>query len=284
MAFIGLIYGMWVLFSPLNFLLIGRLGVFPGVTGLLVNTVLFIPFGYYLVRKWLRTMQKRKSGPAAGIDVVEPGRGAPEPGDEWGLATRPYTKKETPRILGSKSDIREPPLGIDDGFFVKMPDLDTGEELFDTRELRSRAMTRSKVASGGWIRKRASSRGSGSLKASETEKHGRSRRSMIPRGEIGSIDVPATVMAAVSRAGKKKEGIPLEIKREDIREKAFTGRIPLTVILVIDVSMSMKGSMSQVRKLVERMEREIRGSRDRIGIIAFKDSGAIEVQAPTTNW
>ncbi len=284
MGFIGLVYGVWMLFSPLNLLFVSYLGVFPGMIGFSLNTILFIPFGYLLVRKWLQTMQKRKSGPAAGIDVLEPGGGVPERGDEWGRATRPYSKKDAPQILGSKSEIREAPLGIDDGFFVKMPDLAAGEALFDADDLRSRAMTRSKVSSGGWIRKRASSRGSGSLKSSETEKHGRPKRSKIPSGEINSIDIPGTVVAAVSRAGKKKRGTPLEIKAEDIREKSFTGRIPLTVILVIDVSMSMKGSMIQVRKLVERMEREIRGSRDRVGIIAFKDSGAVEVQAPTTNW
>jgi hypothetical protein len=46
----------------------------------------------------------------------------------------------------------------------------------------------------------------------------------------------------------------------------------------------MKASMKTVRQLLEKIERETRGSKDRIGIIAFKDSGAIEVQAPTTNW
>ncbi|MFX0107218.1 MAG: VWA domain-containing protein, partial [Candidatus Hodarchaeota archaeon] len=43
-------------------------------------------------------------------------------------------------------------------------------------------------------------------------------------------------------------------------------------------------SMTQVREILEAIERETRGSKDRTGIIAFKDSGAIEVQAPTTNW
>ncbi|MCK4483281.1 MAG: VWA domain-containing protein, partial [Candidatus Thorarchaeota archaeon] len=94
----------------------------------------------------------------------------------------------------------------------------------------------------------------------------------------------STVVAAVARTGRITPGQKLVISRSDIREKVFTARIPLTVILVIDVSMSMKGSMSQVRGLLERIEREIRGSRDRAGIIAFKDSGAVEVQTPTSNW
>jgi Mg-chelatase subunit ChlD len=90
-------------------------------------------------------------------------------------------------------------------------------------------------------------------------------------------------MAAISRIGRASE-FPLRIKREDLRESVFTGRTPLTIILVIDVSLSMKGSMKEVRELLERIELETRGSKDRTGIIAFKDSGALEVQAPTTNW
>ena len=39
-----------------------------------------------------------------------------------------------------------------------------------------------------------------------------------------------------------------------------------------------------MRSFLERVESETRGSKDRTGIIAFKDSGAVEIQAPTTNW
>jgi hypothetical protein len=46
----------------------------------------------------------------------------------------------------------------------------------------------------------------------------------------------------------------------------------------------MKGSMNEVRQFLERIENETRGSKDRTGIVAFKDSGAVEVQTPTTNW
>ena len=42
--------------------------------------------------------------------------------------------------------------------------------------------------------------------------------------------------------------------------------------------------MEQVREFLERLESETRGSKDRTGIVAFKDSGAVEIQAPTTNW
>jgi len=284
MLVVSFAYFAWIFWSPVNVLFGFAPGTTFNLTALLINTVIFAPIIYLLVRKWLRTMTKRKSGPAAGIDTVEPGRGVPEPGDEWGTATRPYDAKKEIRIIGPKSEIREAPLGLDDGFFVKLPDLDTGEEIFDIEELRSRVMKRSVVTSGGWIQKSVSSRSMGSLKASDASKHGRPMRSRIPSGDVGSIHIPATVMAAIARTGKVEPGKPIHIAREDLRESVFTARTPLTILLVIDVSMSMKGSMKEVRGVLEQIERETRGSRDRTGIIAFKDSGAIEVQAPTTNW
>ena len=276
-------YLAWIYISPINWLFGTGLFQFPPFPALLINTLIYAPLMYRLVKKWLNTMMKRSSGPAAGIDTVERGPARPEPGDEWGLATRPYSPQKPTRITGSKSEIRESPLELDDGFFVKVPDIDTGEEIFDAEKLHKRAMIRSKVASGGWINKRVSSRATGSLKSTDAMKHGRPVRSRMPSGDIGSIHLPSTIMAAIVRQGSAGS-LPIGITRDDIRESVFTGHTPLTIILVIDVSLSMKGSMEQVREFIERIESETRGSKDRTGIIAFKDSGAVEVQAPTTNW
>jgi Mg-chelatase subunit ChlD len=283
MMVVVFMYFAWIFVSPINWLFGHVVLQFPSPLPLVIDTIVIAPVIWYLVRKWLEVMTRRSSGPAAGIDTVEPGEGKPEPGDEWGLATRPYTAKKETKISGSKSDIREAPFDLGNEFFVKVPDIDTGEELFDLKQLRKRAMVRSRVSSGGWIKKRISSRAVGSLKSSDTMKHGRPIRSRIPPCEVGSIDLPATVMAAVRRIGKAPEG-RISIKNEDLRESVFTGRTPLTIILVIDVSLSMKGSMNQIREFLERLESETRGSKDRTGIVAFKDSGAIEIQAPTTNW
>ena len=277
------IYLAWIVVSPINLLFGTEFLQFPSVPALIIDTIVIAPVIWFLVKKWLNIMTRRNSGPAAGIDTVEPGGGKPEPGDEWGLATRPYTPQTPEMVSGPKSEIRESPFGLDDGFFVKVPDIDTGEELFDLEKLRKRAMIRARVSSGGWIKKRVSSRGVGSLKSSDTMKHGRPVRSRIPTRELGSIHIPSTVMAAVARTGRTSGGL-VRIAKEDIRESVFTGRTPLTIILVIDVSLSMKGSMEQVREFLERLESETRGSKDRTGIIAFKDSGAVEIQAPTTNW
>jgi len=118
----------------------------------------------------------------------------------------------------------------------------------------------------------------------EANKTGRPTRWQHPVGEIGSIHLPSTLLAAISRIGKITKGERIKIESEDIRESVYSGRTPMTVILVVDVSLSMKSSLSEVRRLIEQIERETRGSKDRVGIVAFKDSGAIEVQAPTTNW
>ena len=276
-------YFAWIFLSPINWIFGIWVLQFPSPIPLLLDTMIYIPLIMRLIRKWLEVMTRRSGGPAAGIDTVEPGTAEPELGDEWGLATRPY-RPETPSLItGPKSEIRDAPFGFDDSFFVKLPDIDAGEALFDLDKLHQRAMIRSKVTSGGWINKRISSRAMGSLKASDTMKVGRPIRSRIPHQEIGSIHLPATIMTAISRIGKTTE-LPFKIRRDDIRECVYTGKTPLTIILVIDVSLSMKGSMEQVRLFLERIERETRGSKDRTGVIAFKDSGAIEVQAPTTNW
>jgi Mg-chelatase subunit ChlD len=283
MLFTILPFFPWIYMSPINWLFGTGLFQFPTLPALIVDVLIYAPLMYRLAKKWLEVMMRRKSGPAAGIDTVEPGKGRPEPGDEWGLATRPYTPKKVEMITGSKSDIRESPFGLDDGFFVKTPDIDAGEEIFDLDKLRRRAMIRSRVSSGGWINKSARSRATGSLKASDAMKHGRPVRSRVPSQEITNIHLPSTVVAAAARSGIERS-LPVRVKREDVRESVFTGRTPLTIILVVDVSLSMKGSMEQVRQFIEKVEAETRGSKDRTGIIAFKDSGAVEVQVPTTNW
>ena len=270
--------------SPLNLIFGYAFGMIPPIEFIVVNTILYVPLIYYTIRRWLRTMMNRKSGPTGGIDTVEPGKAEAEPGDEWGKASMKYKAEVKSKITGTKSEIREPKIPFDASFYVKLPDLDTGEVLFDPKTLHSKAMIRSRVSSGGWMKKRVQARASGSLKAMESLKSGRPTRWRKPSGDVGSIHLPSTIMAAIMRTGKFVPGRGIKITSEDIRESVFTGRTPLTIVVVVDVSLSMKTSLSEIRKILERIERETRGSKDRVGIVAFKDSGAIEVQSPTTNW
>ncbi len=209
-------YFAWIFGSPINWLFGSWILMFPPPHVIIIDTIIYIPLVIILIRKWLEVMTRRSGGPAAGIDTVEPGQAEPEEGDEWGLATRPYTPEKPSVVTGPKSDIRDAPFGLDDGFFLKLPDIDTGEELFDPDKLHQKATIHSKVTSGGWIKKRVSSRGTGSLKAADTLKHGRPVRSRIPVGEVGSISIPSTVMATVARTGGNAH-FPIRISRVDIR-------------------------------------------------------------------
>ena len=53
-------------------------------------------------------------------------------------------------------------------------------------------------------------------------------------------------MAAITRIGKVSKGERLKIESEDIRESVHSGRTPLTILLVLDVSLSMKGMMGLI--------------------------------------
>ncbi|MFX1560321.1 MAG: hypothetical protein ACFFBL_07020, partial [Promethearchaeota archaeon] len=85
------IWFAWIYISPINWLFGTQIFQFPTAPALIIDTIAIAPGIWFLVRKWLEVMTRRSSGPAAGIDTVEPGSARPEPGDEWGLATRPYT-------------------------------------------------------------------------------------------------------------------------------------------------------------------------------------------------
>ncbi len=256
----------------------------PSLQFIIIDTLLYIPIAYSLVRRWLRAMFQSRA-PVVGFDVVEHSDDVtPEQNDEYGVITRSYSIKDVSKVPGPKSDIRESPSEMEPTFLVKLPDLQVGASIFDIQSLAQRAMIRSRVSSGGWVKKRANTRTSGSIKAIESDSQGRVRRARMTYGDPSHIHIPATILAAVARLGRKIVGRQFEIRREDVREPVLVSRAPLTVILVIDVSMSMISTMNVVRDIVERIERETRGSRDRTGIIAFKDNGALEVVAPTSNW
>ncbi len=278
-------YLTWLYFSPLNALYGPWPGIVPSLPLLVSDTLLYILLAYPLVRRWLRTMF-HSHAPAIGINFVEPGDATPEQSDEYMAVTRlsPMDPEEPPKVPGPKSDLREAPAETERKFLVKLPDIETGKSIFDVQALLQNAMIRSRVTSGGWIKKRASMRSSGSMKSVESDSQGRVRQARMSHGTPRNIHIAATVLAAVTRLGRHIVGPSFQIRSEDLREKILVSRAPLTVILVIDVSMSMINNMGVVRNIIERIEQEVRGSRDRTGVIAFKDNGAVEVVSPTSNW
>lgn len=114
---------------------------------------------------------------------------------------------------------------------------------------------------------------------------GRPRGWRFPQGKPRDVHLPATIRAAARK--QKGRAKPLEtalqICIEDIREKLRLYKAPMTMVFVIDLSGSMLLSVDAVKKALLRLHRNAYRYRDRVGIVALKDTGAVVVQHPITN-
>jgi magnesium chelatase subunit D len=75
----------------------------------------------------------------------------------------------------------------------------------------------------------------------------------------------------------------LKINLEDVREKLRLYKAPLTMIFVVDLSGSMLMNLEAIKKALLNLHRDAYRYRDRVGIVALKDTGAVVVQHPITN-
>ena len=107
----------------------------------------------------------------------------------------------------------------------------------------------------------------------------------FPEGKPRDIHIPATIRAAAraQRSRKARENIALDIHFEDIREKLRLYRAPMTIIFVLDLSESMFHCIDEVKEAVLKLHTDAYHCRDKVGIVAFKGTGATVVQYPTTN-
>lgn len=114
---------------------------------------------------------------------------------------------------------------------------------------------------------------------------GRPRGWKFPQGKPKDIHLPATVRAAAKRQKLREKPVEtaLQISICDVREKLRTYKAPMTIMFVIDVSGSMLMSIEAVKKAILKLHGDAYRYRDRVGIVALKDTGAIVVQHPITN-
>jgi Mg-chelatase subunit ChlD len=107
----------------------------------------------------------------------------------------------------------------------------------------------------------------------------------IPRGRTSDIHFPATIREASRRqfGRSKPKGVALGIEVGDVREKLRSSKAPLTMVLVVDLSGSMLFNLNAVREALIRLHSDAHRYRDRVGIVALKDFGAVVVQHPITN-
>jgi len=107
----------------------------------------------------------------------------------------------------------------------------------------------------------------------------------IPKGKPKDIHLPATIRIAAAK--QKFRTIPiekaLEISLEDVREKLRLYKAPMTMVLVLDLSGSMMFSVDAAKEALLKLHRDAYRYRDKIGIVALKETQAEVVQHPIAN-
>jgi Mg-chelatase subunit ChlD len=114
---------------------------------------------------------------------------------------------------------------------------------------------------------------------------GRSAWYRLPIGKPKDIAlVPTMKVAALHQLKREKRRFPrLVIKSQDIRVKVREYYAPLSIILLVDMSMSMIGSIKNLIQGIYSLHRNVYRKKDRVGLIVFKGSRAFTIQHPTAN-
>jgi len=103
------------------------------------------------------------------------------------------------------------------------------------------------------------------------------------------IHLPATIRAAARK--KAYKGIvksqsvktAVNIEMGDVREKLRRYKAPMTIVFVLDLSGSMMLNIDAVKEAIMKLHGDAYRYRDRVGIVALKDRGAVVAQHPVTN-
>ncbi len=114
---------------------------------------------------------------------------------------------------------------------------------------------------------------------------GRAKGWKIPIGKPSDIHFPATIRVAARMQGfrSKDPSMALSILPEDIREKRRIYRAPMTIVFVLDLSESMLHSIDSIKEVMLKLHSDAYRYRDKVGIVTFKEMGAVVIQHPTTN-
>ncbi len=107
----------------------------------------------------------------------------------------------------------------------------------------------------------------------------------FPRGKPRSIHLPATIRTAAKAqwSREKSDDVALAILPQDVKEKQMIYRAPLTIIFTLDLSESMFQNVDTIREVMLKLHNDAYRYRDKVGIVTFKEMGAIVIQYPTTN-
>ncbi len=124
------------------------------------------------------------------------------------------------------------------------------------------------------------------VEATTTSSRGRARGWRVPQGKPRDVHLPATIRAAAAREQQGRKGrldTAINITFRDVREKLRRHKTPMTIVFVLDLSGSMILRIEAIKKAILKLHGDAYRYRDRVGIVALKDTGAVVAQHPITN-
>ncbi len=168
---------------------------------------------------------------------------------------------------------------------VKSSDMITGISIFTKIKKTALAPFKFSFEVKASTKKKISSQAGKRAETITTLHRGRPRGWSFPKGKPRDIHLPATIRAAALRQKYRKKPLEtaLKISVKDVREKLRLYKAPMTLVFVIDLSGSMMLNIESVKNALLQLHRDAYRYRDRAGIVALKDTGAVVVQHPTTN-
>jgi Mg-chelatase subunit ChlI/Mg-chelatase subunit ChlD len=119
-------------------------------------------------------------------------------------------------------------------------------------------------------------------KAVSSSSRGRTAWYQVPKGKPKDIAIVPTIKEAALHQSKGK-GPRVNIRPEDIREKVREYRTPYSIVILVDMSMSMIESFENIVESIYSLHKDVYRKRDRVGLIVFKGSKAYVIQQPTAN-
>jgi Mg-chelatase subunit ChlI/Mg-chelatase subunit ChlD len=105
-----------------------------------------------------------------------------------------------------------------------------------------------------------------------------------PKEKPWNIALEPTIRAAAPyQLARKKSNLSMVIKPQDIRIKMREYRAPFSIVILVDLSLSMISSIVNLGKAISTLHQNAFRRRDRVGLVVFKGNDAYVLQEPTSN-
>lgn len=115
---------------------------------------------------------------------------------------------------------------------------------------------------------------------------GRYTRSEEPkRGQRPDVAIDATIRSAASKGHKGEDGMAVEVRADDVRNKVRTRRVGASIVFAVDGSGSMGAAtrMEAAKAAIMKLLVDAYQRRDRVGLVSFRGEGAETLLAPTSS-